>query len=109
LLNLTKYPPSAAFLLLTLGLNLILLWLLARLGGDRRPRNPLAVLGRAALLFYTLHLYLYALLGLLIGRATPLLLIYPVWAASLLILYPACKWYGTFRRQRGARSVWRLL
>ncbi|MEG3122324.1 DUF1624 domain-containing protein [Sphingomonas sp. GB1N7] len=51
-LNLTKYPPSLDFLLLTLGIGTVLLaiW-------DRRGGGWLAVLGGAPLFFYLLHLY----------------------------------------------------
>lgn len=55
-LNLTKYPPSADFLLLTLGLGAGLLAGLEAL--PRRPAAILAVFGGAPLFFYLLHLYL---------------------------------------------------
>lgn len=58
-LNLTKYPPSLDFLLVTLGLGALLLaaW-------DGRPGGSLAVLGGAPLFFYILHLYALHLLHL---------------------------------------------
>jgi len=51
-LNLTKYPPSLDFLLLTLGVGALILaaW-------EGRRGGPLAVLGGAPLFFYLLHLY----------------------------------------------------
>lgn len=51
-LNLTKYPPSLDFLLVTLGIACLLLaaW-------DRQKGGVLAVLGGAPLFFYLLHLY----------------------------------------------------
>lgn len=57
--NLTKYPPSLDFLLLTLGMGALVLaaW-------DRRPTGWLAVLGGAPLFFYLLHLYVLHLLHL---------------------------------------------
>jgi hypothetical protein len=54
--NLTKYPPSADFLLFTLGLGAGLLAGLEAL--PRRPAAILAVFGGAPLFFYLLHLYL---------------------------------------------------
>lgn len=55
--NLTKYPPSLDFLLVTLAIGALLLaiW-------DRRPGGVLAVLGGAPLFFYVLHLYALHLL-----------------------------------------------
>ncbi len=49
--NLTKYPPSLDFLLLTLGIGALLLaaW-------DAQPGGALAVMGGAPLFFYLLHL-----------------------------------------------------
>ncbi len=55
-LNLTKYPPSADFLLLTLGSGLWLLALFEALPASRLAR--LRVFGGAPLFFYLLHLWL---------------------------------------------------
>ncbi len=54
--NLTKYPPSADFVLATLGVGLIVLAAFERLSA--RAAGLLAVLGSAPLFFYLLHLYL---------------------------------------------------
>jgi uncharacterized membrane protein len=108
-LNLTKYPPSAAFLLLTLGLNLVLLTALQRapdrrLGGD----SPLLVFGQSALAFYLLHLYVYGVAGLLFPRGVSLPVMYALWAAGLALLYVLCRRYRAFKRRTRADSVWRL-
>jgi uncharacterized membrane protein len=62
-LNVTKYPPSLLFLLLTLGVGLLLLRLY------EAPRlaiwlRPLADIGAAPMFFYLLHLYVLKLLYL---------------------------------------------
>ncbi len=54
--NLTKYPPSADFLLLTLGCGCMLLYLLERL--PKVTIGWLLAFGSAPLFFYILHLYL---------------------------------------------------
>ncbi len=110
-LNVVKYPPSIVFQLLTLGGDLALLGLLARAGAALQPwLEPLVVLGRVPLLFYVLHLFLYAILGLLLtphGATIPQM--YAYWVLGLLILYPACAWYGRFKHRQPAQSVWHLL
>ena len=54
--NITKYPPSLLFLLLTLGMGLLLLRTLER-AQERKWANALAVFGAAPMFFYLLHLY----------------------------------------------------
>lgn len=53
--NLTKYPPSLAFLLFTLGTGLLVLAALER--APARPLRILATYGGAPLFFYGVHLY----------------------------------------------------
>jgi uncharacterized membrane protein len=124
-LNVSKYPPSLAYLLLTLsGAALGLAWL----EGKRLSwTGPFQVLGRVPLFFYLLHLPLIhgiavALSYLKHGAATwlfqdPFFLrrppnaappgygydlpaIYPVWLAVLAILYPLCRAYARFKSGR---------
>ncbi|MET3724041.1 DUF1624 domain-containing protein [Sphingomonas trueperi] len=65
--NLTKYPPSADFVLATLGVGLIVLASFERL--PARAAALLAVLGGAPLFFYLFHLYLLRALNLAAGAA----------------------------------------
>jgi len=110
-INLTKYPPSADFLLATLGPGLLLLALFERLP-ERRLRW-LTVFGGAPLFFYLAHLWALRLshdglaaLGLAgaSGRveAGAPWQIWPIAAAFALALYPAC--LGMVRLKR--RSRW---
>jgi uncharacterized membrane protein len=110
-LNVVKYPPSIVFLALTLGVDLLLLTLLARAGDSRRRwGHPLLAFGRSPLLFYIAHLYLYGLIGLALGpRGTGIPRMYPFWLLGLAILYPLCWVYGRFKQRQAAGSVWRLL
>ena len=55
-LNVTKYPPSLLFLLLTLGVGLLLLRLYEQ-PRVARALAPLANVGAAPMFFYLLHLY----------------------------------------------------
>ncbi len=108
-LNVTKYPPSLAFFLVTMGVNLLLLGALE--AGEKRLgplRPPLLVFGGTALFFYIAHLYVYLLLGLAFPRGAGLATMYAVWLVGLLVLYPLCRRYSTFRRSKPIESIWRL-
>ncbi|UCC75447.1 MAG: DUF1624 domain-containing protein [Anaerolineales bacterium] len=109
-LNVVKYPPSMVFTLLTTGVNLILLALLARATGIwQRLVQPLAVFGQVPLLFYLAHLFLYATLGaLLTPDGTSLAAMYAVWFLGLVVLYPLCLWYGRLKQGQTARSILRF-
>lgn len=61
--NVTKYPPSLQFVLLTLGIGLLLLRLYESPTLARRL-EPLAALGAAPMFFYLLHIYVLRLLYL---------------------------------------------
>ncbi len=109
-LNVVKYPPSMTFTLLTMGVNLTLLSAFARASEALRPAfNMLAVLGRAPLFFYTVHLFLYAGLGwLFTPRGTGIPTMYPFWLLGLLILYPLCLWFGRLKQRQPATSILRF-
>jgi uncharacterized membrane protein len=106
-LNPVKYPPSMAFTLMTTGVNLIVLSFFSRIGHRlERYLQPLVVFGRSPLLFYILHLFLYLGIGYLVapeGSSIPLML--PFWLLGLLILYPACFWYGKVKQTRPVNSL----
>lgn len=107
-LNLTKYPPSADFVLFTLGIgSLLLAWF------DRLPDRTLGwlvVFGSAPLFFYVLHLYLIHLLNLAAtaswGQGDASLFSLPnvgtLWILALFVAVPccfACRWFGQVKRQ----------
>jgi len=128
-LNATKYPPSLAFLLMTLGPAILFLGLI-----DRRrlsERHPLVVFGRVPLFYFVLHIPLIHALAigltwLRYGNApflflppptlgTPrnlfppdygweLWVTYAVWAGVVAALYPVCVWFARLRARR--RDWW---
>lgn len=110
-LNVTKYPPSLLFLLLTLGAGFLLLAQLEK----RRPWPPLVDLGRVPMFFYVMHLYvlhgLYLLLSGLFGanqgQGYGFSDVWQIWLlAGLLLpaLYPFCRRFAEFKRQ--SRGGW---
>lgn len=110
-INLTKYPPSADFLLATLGPGLLLLALFERVPEGRL--RWLATFGGAPLFFYLAHLWALRLVydglaSLGIAGASGRVeagapwQIWPIAAAFALALYPACLWMVRLKR----RSAW---
>ncbi|MBI1868975.1 MAG: DUF1624 domain-containing protein [Methylocystis sp.] len=123
-LNVTKYPPSLLYVLITLGPVFVLLPAMERLGGV--AGEMLATFGRAPLFIYVLHLYVAlaaaGALGLAQGfdfhqlrgfavRGTPpegfgtnLAGAYAAWVLIMAALYPACRWFAGVKRRR--RDWW---
>ncbi len=121
-LNLTKYPPSLLYLLMTLGPALVALTLL------RRARGPLAgvlvTLGRVPFLFYVVHLYVvhglavaagvlqgfqasdmrHLFLELPQGYGVGLPAVYLIWLGVVALLYPLCRRYAELKAT--SRAWW---
>jgi uncharacterized membrane protein len=110
-LNVTKYPPSLSFSVLTLGVILLSLFFLYKGENLFRHRlNPLLVFGQSALFFYIVHLYIFAFMGLMFAGhdGTSLSRMYGFWLLGLALLYPLCLFYGNFKRKKSLGSIWRL-
>jgi len=110
-LTVVKYPPSLAFVLLTLGINFTLLSFFHRAGAWLdTTRRVLSVYGQAPLFYYLAHLYLYAAVGLAFFRteAAPRWLFLLTWIAGVAVLYPACLRYRRFKESRPPESLWRM-
>ncbi len=109
-LNVTKYPPSLTFLLLTLGANFVMLGCLELSGAGRSKwLAPLRVYGSVPLFFFITHLWLYAAMGRFFPGGMTIPHMYPFWFAGLVLLYLPCRWYGEFKRRRPPNSLLRLL
>lgn len=109
-LNVTKYPPSLHFILLTLGVGLPLLALMERLDTGQ----ILANLGRVPMFFYVSHLYLLHLLQLLLtvcfgpnqGPRFGFSEVWQLWALAGLVAFllsRPCRWFGRIKQSRKAR------
>ena len=116
-LDVTKYPPSLCYLLLTLGVGLVLLSVFER--WSPRWIQPLLAYGRVPFFYYILHIPLIHGLAYLanvirfgrsdfspVGGTPPpgagfsLLVTYLVWATIVASLYPACRWFVGFKQRR---------
>jgi uncharacterized membrane protein len=117
-LNVTKYPPSLLFVLMTLGPAAMLA---AHADSVPEPvRGVLATYGRAPFAFYVAHFYLIhtgsvvlgvaqgfapsQLMTLMVfyppGYGLPLPLVYVVWVAVVAALYPLVRWVAAVKARR---------
>jgi len=118
ILNVTKYPPSLQFLLMTLGPALILLgWFESRAG---RVFESLITIGRVPFFYYVIHLYVIHGMAIVIGLLQGFTVrdiavifffyppgfgiglgwVYALWVAIVLALYPACVWFAGVKARR---------
>jgi uncharacterized membrane protein len=123
-LNVTKYPPSLLFLLLTLGGGILALAAFEAWRSDSRLKSVLLTFGRVPLFYYILQ-WVWAhgsavVLGLLAGKSVGYLFMNPpdiyinappdagfslgvtwlVWLVGVFALYPLCKWYAGVKARR---------
>jgi uncharacterized membrane protein len=130
-LNVTKYPPSLLFLLMTLGPALIALAVFERVSAPSKAlawlRDVLITFGRVPLFFYLLqwpmahvtsiaaHLIAGKPIGwmfrsLVDGGGPPpgvgfnLAIVYVCWISGVILLYPLCKWFAGVKQRR--RDWW---
>ena len=127
-INVSKYPPSLQYTLITLGPALLFLAV------AERPLNrltaSLATLGRVPMFYYLAHLFLIHLLAILGAvvcgyhwsdmilstrvNASPQLkgygfdlgVVYIVWISVVVALYPLCKWFDGYKRRNQSTTWW---
>jgi len=114
--NVTKYPPSLLYCCITLGPALIVLAWLEKAKG--KWTEWVVIYGRVPMFYYLLHFFLIHLLctiaffatgftmeqaatGMMLFRPNefgfPLGIVYLIWIAVVLILYPFCKRYSQYK------------
>lgn len=128
-INVSKYPPSLLYLLLTLGIAILFLAFAERPLG--KLNQAFVTIGRVPMFYYLLHLYLIHGLGLIAAIATGfgfssmvnfevwvtmseslrgygfnLWVVYGVWILVVLALYPLCKWFDNYKSNH--REKWWL-
>ncbi|MEO6315374.1 MAG: heparan-alpha-glucosaminide N-acetyltransferase domain-containing protein [Chitinophagaceae bacterium] len=120
-LKVSKYPPSLLYLLVTLGPALVVLAVTEQL---RSPfAKVVAIYGRVPMFYYIIHIYLIHLLAMIASQLfTPvgwqawllkqpiwfntdlkgygfsLGVVYLVWIAVVVVLYPWCKRYDLYKQ-----------
>jgi len=120
-MNVTKYPPSLLFCLVTLGIMFLML------AFTERPKNKLfqlvAVYGKVPLFYFLLHFLLIHLImvALMFLQGVPwsqmdfasgtfgrpkgiqsgvsLWLVYVIWMGVVGVLYKPCVWYGKYKSE----------
>ena len=127
-LNVTKYPPSLLYVLVTLGPALIFLSFAENFRG--KIAGYITALGRVPMFYYILHLYLIHIIGTIAALATgfelsdmvfstwvtdspnlkgygfSLPVVYGVWVFVVLSLFPLCLWYDRYKTSH--REKWYL-
>lgn len=118
-MNITKYPPSLLFCLVTLGLMFLMLGFTEKF--DSKFSLWLSVYGKAPLFYFIIHFYLihilmlflmllqgfhWSLLDFASGRfgrpkdiksGISLWAVYLVWIVIVGLLYKPCQWYGKYK------------
>jgi uncharacterized membrane protein len=104
--NVTKYPPSLLYLLMTLGPALLLLAAFESVRGAWT--RFFLVFGRVPLFYYILHIALAQASAEIVWRSLGqpatfgygLPVVYAVWIAAVLLLYPLCRWFADLKARR---------
>ena len=119
-INISKYPPSLDYLLVTEGFALIFLGLTEHI--SNRLTKFISVYGRVPMFYYLTHIFLIHLVALLAavltgyrwtdmtgftnwidlmpnlkGYGFSLGVVYLIWIAIVLIIYPFCKKYDAYK------------
>jgi uncharacterized membrane protein len=119
-MNVTKYPPSLLYMCATIGPALIFLALIKNV--QSRFAKIIIVYGRVPFFYYILHFYLLHGLSIIFylarghsfaegmkgvpglpfkfavpGEGNSLWVVYAIWIAVIIALYPLCKWYDNYK------------
>jgi uncharacterized membrane protein len=127
-INVSKYPPSLLYLLITIGPSMIFLYLFERF--DFSWLKPVITIGRVPMFWYILHLYVIHIVATIAavltgfaptdmvlngfisfepqlkGYGFSLWAVYLFWMGICLFLYPISKWYDGYKRAN--RDKWWL-
>ena len=118
--DVSKYPPSLRYLLVTLGGAMLFLANTEKLKG--KVVNFFCIFGRVPFFYYILHLYLIHIMAVFAAHATGygwkalvlptfitrvealkgygfnLITVYLVWIVVIILLYPLCKKFDAYKQ-----------
>jgi uncharacterized membrane protein len=118
-LNPSKYPPSLTYLLMTLGPSFVFLATTEKVRG--RVVDFFIIFGKVPFFYYILHIYFIHFFALILAQATgfgwkamvirgfvsnnseligyglDLWLVYLIWVAIVLMLFPLCKRFSVYK------------
>jgi uncharacterized membrane protein len=124
----SKYPPSLLYLLITIGPAILLLSVSENWKG--KLSDKVIVFGRVPMFYYIAHIYIIHVLAMLAititggnpsamildsfviftpelaGYGFNLAIVYAIWVALVVLLYPLCKWYNNYKMSN--REKWWL-
>ena len=70
--------------------------------------KPLLVYGGTALFFYFMHWFLLNQFAIYFPKGSSLVIMYLFWGLTLVLLYPVCRSFMTFKRETKPESLGRL-
>jgi uncharacterized membrane protein len=129
-INVSKYPPSLLFSLMTLGVMFLIFYISD--GLNNRFISTVGVYGRVPFFYFLIHLYLIHSLMIVVmflqgfrwsdlsfeafqygragaGSGIELWAVYLIWLIVVVLLYPLCKWYGNYKAAHRENKFLRYL
>jgi uncharacterized membrane protein len=119
-MNVQKYPPSLLYICATIGPALIFMAIIKNTGGWLA--KIISVYGRVPFFYYILHFYLLHIISVILylsrghsmaagvkglpglpfkfavpGEGYSLWVVYAIWLATVIALYPLCRWYDKYK------------
>ncbi|MES1218742.1 MAG: heparan-alpha-glucosaminide N-acetyltransferase domain-containing protein [Bacteroidota bacterium] len=119
-IKINKYPPSLLYMSLTIGIALLFLGLIEKI--KNKFTDTMVIYGRTAFFYYIIHIYIIHIIAAILfftrghsfadaanvgkkfpflfiapGEGYSLLVVYIVWIAVVIALYPLCKWYDRYK------------
>lgn len=126
-INVSKYPPSLLYILITVGPALIFLSLAER--PLRSLGEKIVIFGRVPMFYYLAHFFLIHFFASIVGIITgypgmivlsksvyrttelkgfgfDLTTVYLIWIGLIFLLYPVCKWFDNYKRTHQQKHWW---
>jgi uncharacterized membrane protein len=126
-LNVTKYPPSLLYILITLGPALVFLALTEKKLNTWTEK--IVIFGRVPMFYYLAHILLIHILAVIAALMTGypemivlnngvnaipelkgygfnLFIVYMVWIGLVILLFPVCQWFDHYKRKFHSKHWW---